>query len=595
MAVSEWFVPPAQTDIVLDELPVNCFSSWSTVSAALAHAGSNVTQDSAKHSAGTSSNLGGGAGSANVQQMVIRTALAAGALHPVVPPTPAGATLELEYPTGVLYALYLRVDLRSSSHGAPSTGGVVLQMPRTMFQVGSSYAARFLTTADLAAGVVKADIPAAATGPVSGGYTGALLGQYVPATINSDGSLEYWWAVVSDVNRAAADIPNGSAESVWVISPTPVFPDNYPVSIRYSYQPPRYRWVTEDAAVPTALMEGAGEAGSATSVRVTALPAAPGSPSARAAAREALRAVQGPRGDPAGGGPDLPAAGRVRPGAVDRGRRPGRAGPGARDQRPHLGVRQLLRHHRGRRGRAERDPGRHPALGRRPGHLQHLHRAVDPGGRRHRDQVQGPRRRQPVHRPRLRVRVPDRGGAAQRDGLRRRRLVHRHRQDVRRRRVGHLDGVRAARQPGLDPGHHPEQSFQDDPSDPDNFQHDTGLQDLCLDITGDKLMVRTGGRQTFDTLRTISDRPIIVVISGKARRTRLLVVDRKYASHDFRHSDVGPTDMRFLLGRPNVEITRVRGTARMDLMEFATFNRDLGPKEMWQVASKLDSVYGVSR
>ena len=139
------------------------------------------------------------------------------------------------------------------------------------------------------------------------------------------------------------------------------------------------------------------------------------------------------------------------------------------------------------------------------------------------------------------------------------------------------------------------QSFQDDPSDPDNWQHDTGLQDLCLDITGDKLMIRTGGRQTYDTLRTISDRPIIVVISGKARRTRLLVVDRKYASHDFRHSDVGPTDMRFLLGRPNVEISRRRGTARMDLMEIATFNRDLGPKEMWQVASKLDSVYGVSR
>ena len=126
-------------------------------------------------------------------------------------------------------------------------------------------------------------------------------------------------------------------------------------------------------------------------------------------------------------------------------------------------------------------------------------------------------------------------------------LVHRHRQDVRRRRVGGLDGLRAARQPDSTRATLLN-SFQDDPDDPDNFQTDTGLQDLCLDITGDKLMIRTGGRQTYDTLRTISDRPIIVVISGKARRTRLLVVDRKYASHDFRHSDVGPTDMRLLLG-----------------------------------------------
>ena len=163
MAVSEWFIPPAQTNIVLDELPVNCFSSYSTVSAALAHAGSNVTLDSAKHAAGTSSNLGGGAGSANVQQEIIRTALAPGALHPVTPTPPEGATLELEYPTGVPSSLELRVDLRSSANGTPSTGGVVLQMPHTMFVVGSSHLPRFLTTADLAAGAVRADIPAAAT------------------------------------------------------------------------------------------------------------------------------------------------------------------------------------------------------------------------------------------------------------------------------------------------------------------------------------------------------------------------------------------------------------------------------------------------
>lgn len=146
------------------------------------------------------------------------------------------------------------------------------------------------------------------------------------------------------------------------------------------------------------------------------------------------------------------------------------------------------------------------------------------------------------------------------------------------------------------------QSFQDDPNDPDNFQTATGKKDICIDVAGgDKLTLRTGGRQTYDRLQSVSDRPVIVVASGVMEvgtsgkgRARLLVVDRKYASHKFSHPDVGAADMRFLLGRPAIQISRKQGTARMDLMEIATFNSELDAKEMWDIASKLDSVYGVS-
>jgi hypothetical protein len=139
-------------------------------------------------------------------------------------------------------------------------------------------------------------------------------------------------------------------------------------------------------------------------------------------------------------------------------------------------------------------------------------------------------------------------------------------------------------------------SFQNDLANPNSAVAERlGKKDLTIAITGDNIMCATGGRQTYDKIQSISDRPIIVVASGKANRTRLLVIDRKYATHYFTHPDVGPTDMRFLLGRPARPISDLRGSARMDLMEISFFSHFLAAKEMWTVANMLDSIYGASQ
>jgi hypothetical protein len=138
-------------------------------------------------------------------------------------------------------------------------------------------------------------------------------------------------------------------------------------------------------------------------------------------------------------------------------------------------------------------------------------------------------------------------------------------------------------------------SFQNDPTDPNSAEANRlGKHDLTLLVTGDKLMCEIGGRMTYDHITSFNDRPVIVVASGKATRTKLLVVERKYVAHDFTHPDIGVIDMRFLLGRPAKPISKRRGSARMDLFEIAFYDHVMSAKEMWRVASKLDSVYGVS-
>ena len=118
-----------------------------------------------------------------------------------------------------------------------------------------------------------------------------------------------------------------------------------------------------------------------------------------------------------------------------------------------------------------------------------------------------------------------------------------------------------------------------------------------LTIASDVLTVEIGGRLASVRTTHLSGRAVIIVlgVATEYRVGRLLVIDETGAAIDFGTSAMAPADVqRLYLGRPETIIMQDQ-TARLDILDLALYPHMLGTNTMWDVANKLDSIYGVSR
>lgn len=121
-----------------------------------------------------------------------------------------------------------------------------------------------------------------------------------------------------------------------------------------------------------------------------------------------------------------------------------------------------------------------------------------------------------------------------------------------------------------------------------------GTYPLKLSLAGDLLQLKIGGRMSSDRITQLSARPVAVVYSSNATTGRLLVLDKVSGMHSFTHPTMETSGMKIYLGRPGTFDLNDRN-ARMDLLDLAMWNNTaLSAAQMWSVASKLDSVYGVT-
>ena len=124
-----------------------------------------------------------------------------------------------------------------------------------------------------------------------------------------------------------------------------------------------------------------------------------------------------------------------------------------------------------------------------------------------------------------------------------------------------------------------------------------GTYPVELTIASDVLTVEIGGRVASVRTTHLSGRATIFVlgVASEYQVGRLLVVDETAAAIDFVPSPMAPAaSQRVYLGRPEV-IGVQDQTARLDILDLALYPHMLGTNTMWDVANKLDSIYGVSR
>jgi hypothetical protein len=119
-----------------------------------------------------------------------------------------------------------------------------------------------------------------------------------------------------------------------------------------------------------------------------------------------------------------------------------------------------------------------------------------------------------------------------------------------------------------------------------------GDQPLVLNQESDSLTLSVGGGRLWSKPVSNIDRPVIITLASNGRYCWTVVTDHTPKAFSVVHSPLPPANPRMYLGRC---ATPGQGIMKGEILEVAIWNSVLTSDHLWQVASRLDAIYGVTR